>query len=254
MMKLIYFLRSLFHALWMVVTLTPWALLMLLASIFCSGSVVWKMAQLWLRQAMWALGWIVGMKVRVTGMENLPQGKTSRAILLAKHQSVLETFLLPILMPNQLAFVFKKELLYVPVFGWGLASMDMIHIDRSLGDKAFAKVVEQGKKYLGRGVWVIMYPEGTRAPRGERMHYKTGGTRLAVETGAPVVPIACATARVWPRKSLTKYPGTVEISIGKPIPSAGRDPIELMKEVEDWIEAEMRRIDPDACAGEAHVA
>jgi 1-acyl-sn-glycerol-3-phosphate acyltransferase len=91
-----------------------------------------------------------------------------------------------------------------------------------------------------------MFPEGTRIPRGEKGNYKTGGTRLAVETGAPVIPIAVTSAKCWPRKAFIKRPGTVEFSIGKPIPSVGREPEELMREVEAWIEAEMRRLDPDA--------
>ena len=121
----------------------------------------------------------------------------------------------------------------------------MIHIDRKQGKLAFAKVVEQGQRLLGQGTWVIMFPEGTRIPRGQVGQYKTGGTRLAVATGAPVVPIAVSSAKCWPRKSLMKYPGVVDVSIGKPISSEGRDPDELMGEVQSWIEAEMRRLDPE---------
>ncbi|MBX9873194.1 MAG: 1-acyl-sn-glycerol-3-phosphate acyltransferase, partial [Burkholderiaceae bacterium] len=150
------------------------------------------------------------------------------------------------LMPHPLAYVFKKELLYVPFFGWAMGRLDMIHIDRSQRNEAFAKVVAQGKALLARGVWIIMFPEGTRIPRGQQGTYKTGGTRLAVETGAPVIPIAVTSAKCWPRKAFIKRPGVVDVSIGRPIPSVGREPAELMKEVEAWIEAEMRRLDPDA--------
>jgi len=95
-------------------------------------------------------------------------------------------------------------------------------------------------------VWVIMFPEGTRIARGERGSYKSGGTRLAIETGAPVVPVAVTSARVWPRKAFIKRPGTVVVSIGQPIAVEGRKPEELMREVEEWIEAEMQRLDPEA--------
>jgi 1-acyl-sn-glycerol-3-phosphate acyltransferase len=149
-------------------------------------------------------------------------------------------------MPHPLAYVFKKELLYVPFFGWAMGRLDMIHIDRSQGNKAFGKVVSQGKTLLGRGVWIIMFPEGTRIPRGQQGVYKTGGTRLAIETGAPVIPIAVTSAKCWPRKAFVKRPGIVDVSIGKPIASEGREAGELMREVESWIEAEMRRLDPDA--------
>jgi len=153
---------------------------------------------------------------------------------------------MPTLMPHPLAYVFKKELLYVPFFGWAMGRLDMIHIDRSQGSLAFSKVVAQGKELLARGVWIIMFPEGTRIPRGQAGTYKTGGTRLAVATGAPVIPIAVSSAKCWPRKAFIKRPGVVDVSIGQPIPSAGREPAELMREVEAWIEAEMRRLDPEA--------
>jgi 1-acyl-sn-glycerol-3-phosphate acyltransferase len=126
--------------------------------------------------------------------------------------------------------------------------MDMIHIDRSQKAQAFNKVVEQGKRLLAQGIWVIMFPEGTRIPRGQKGTYKSGGTRLAIATGAPVIPIAVASAKCWPRKSFLKHPGIVDVSIGKPIPSEGRAADEMMREVEAWIEAEMRRLDPDAYA------
>jgi 1-acyl-sn-glycerol-3-phosphate acyltransferase len=134
----------------------------------------------------------------------------------------------------------------VPFFGWAIGRLDMIHIDRSQGPQAFAKVVAQGKDLLAQGIWIIMFPEGTRIPRGKKGNYKTGGTRLAVETGAPVIPIAVTSAKCWPRKAFIKHPGVVDVSIGKPIPSAGREPAELMREVENWIESEMHRLDAEA--------
>ena len=230
----------------MLVTVIPWGIIMVVASIRIRGNPLYWMAARWLGWAVDGARLILGIRVRVSGMENLPQGETSAAILLVKHQSTFETFLMPTLMPHPLAYVFKKELLYVPFFGWAMGRLDMIHIDRSQRTEAFAKVVAQGKALLARGVWIIMFPEGTRIPRGEKGTYKTGGTRLAVETGAPVIPIAVTSAKCWPRKAFIKRPGIVDVSIGRPISSAGRDPAELMQEVEAWIEAEMRRLDPDA--------
>ena len=240
------FIRSLLHALWMLVTVIPWAILMLVESIFRRGIPLYWRAATWLAMAMYGLRAICGVKWRVTGMENLPQGETSPAVLLVKHQSTLETFLMPVLMPHPLAYVFKKELLYVPFFGWAMGRLDMIHIDRSQRAQAFNKVVEQGRQLLAQGIWVIMFPEGTRIPRGQKGQYKNGGTRLAVQTGAPVIPVAVASAKCWPRKAFIKRPGIVDVSIGKPIPSEGREADELMREVEAWIEAEMRRLDPEA--------
>lgn len=244
-------LRSLVHGLWMLVTVIPWGIWMVLASIWSGGEAMYWKAARWLGWQIDALRIVCGVQVRVTGMENLPQGKTTPAILLVKHQSTLETFLIPTLMPHPLAYVFKRELIYIPFFGWAIGRMDMIHIDRSQRAQAFNKVVEQGKRLLAQGVWVIMFPEGTRIPRGQVGTYKSGGTRLAVATGAPVVPIAVSSAKCWPRKSFIKRPGVVDVSIGKPIPSDGRHPEELMREVQDWIESEMRRLDPEAYASEA---
>ncbi len=239
-------LRSVLHMLWMVVTLMPWASAVVVLSLVIRGAPLYWFATLWLRMAIWGARWILGIRVNVSGMENLPDGNTSAALLLAKHQSTFETFLLPTLMPHPLAYVFKRELLYVPFFGWAIGRLDMVHIDRSQRAAAFNRVVEQGRRLLSQGVWVTMFPEGTRTERGVSGRYKSGGPRLAVATGAPVIPIAITSGKVWPRKAFIKRPGTVEVSIGRPIPSAGRDPEDLLREVEGWIEAEMRRLDPEA--------
>ncbi len=238
--------RSLLHFLWMGLTVIPWATVVVVTSPFLSPTRVYWMCAGWLKAAVWGGKVILGIHNKVIGFENLPTGTTSPAILLVKHQSTWETFSMVALMPHPLAYVFKKELLYVPFFGWAMARMDMIHIDRSRGREAFGKVVAQGKRLLAQGTWIIMFPEGTRIPRGEKGQYKNGGTRLAIETGAPVIPVAVTSAKCWPRKAFIKTPGTVEFSIGKPIPSQGREPDELMREVEAWIEAEMRRLDPEA--------
>lgn len=245
-MFLLNLLRSILHTLFMAVTVVPWALAVLIAAPFLNSTQIYWMCAGWLKLAVNGGTFILGIKNHVIGFENLPVGSTAPAVLLVKHQSTWETFCMPALMPHPLAYVFKKELLYVPFFGWAMGRMDMIHIDRSKRAQAFNKVVEQGQRLLNQGTWVIMFPEGTRIPRGQKGSYKNGGTRLAVETGAPVIPIAVTSAKCWPRKAFIKQPGTVEFSIGKPIPSAGREPDELMREVEAWIEAEMRRLDPDA--------
>jgi 1-acyl-sn-glycerol-3-phosphate acyltransferase len=245
-MILINLLRAVLHTLFMAVTVVPWALAVLVAAPFLNSTQIYWMCAGWLKLAVNSGKLILGIRNDIIGYENLPVGSTAPAVLLLKHQSTWETFCMPALMPHPLAYVFKKELLYVPFFGWAMGRMDMIHIDRSKRAQAFNKVVEQGQRLLNQGTWVIMFPEGTRIPRGQKGTYKSGGTRLAVETGAPVIPIAVTSAKCWPRKAFIKKPGTVEFSIGKPIPSQGREPDELMREVEAWIEAEMRRLDPDA--------
>ena len=238
--------RSVLHMLWMIITVIPWATFVVIVAPFVSSTRIYWICAGWLKLSVRSGELILGIRNRVTGMENLPQGATDPAVLLVKHQSTWETFTMPAIMPHPLAYVFKRELLRVPFFGWAIGRMDMIHIDRGRRAEAFAKVVQQGRRLLDQGVWVIMFPEGTRIPRGEKGKYRSGGTRLAIECGAPVIPIAVTSAKVWPRKAFVKRPGIVDISIGPAIPSAGRKPDELMREVEAWIEAEMLRLDPEA--------
>jgi len=245
MSKMIAALRSLLFVLWMAVTVIPWAVFSLVASIFLRGTPLYWFTTFWLRLAIIGCRVICGVRYQVKGMENLPDGPV---ILLCKHQSTWETFAFPTLMPRPLCYVFKRELLYIPFFGWAMARLDMVHIDRSKRAEAWARVAAQGQQYMSQGNWVIMFPEGTRTPRGGQGVYKSGGTRLAVTTGAPVLPIAVSSARCWPRKSFLVSPGLVTVSLGPLIPSAGREADELMREVEGWIEAEMRRIDPEAYA------
>lgn len=239
--------RSILHMLWMGITVVPYTLAILLVRLFgASSRTRYRIARAWLKLSVDSAGVIMGIRTRITGMEHLPTQENQGVVLLVKHQSTYETFLMPAIMPRPLAYVFKKELLRVPFFGWSIGSLDMIHIDRGQGVRAFVKVVQQGRALLARGTWVIMFPEGTRIERGQVGQYKIGGTRLAIDAGVPVVPVAVTSARVWPRKAFIKRPGVVDVSIGQPIPSVGRKPDELMREVEDWIEAEMRRLDPEA--------
>ena len=239
-------LRSILHLLWMAVTIVPWALTVLVVSLFASPTRIYWLCAGWLKVAVDGGTAILGIQNRITGFENLPVGTTAPAVLLVKHQSTWETLVMPAIMPHPLAYVFKKELLWVPFFGWSMARMDMIHIDRSQGAQAFKKMVAEGKRLLAQGTWIIMFPEGTRIPRGQAGEYKTGGARMAIQCGVPVIPIAVTSAKCWPRKAFIKSPGIVDISIGKPISSEGRRPDELMQEVKEWIEAEMRRLDPEA--------
>lgn len=245
-MLVLSFLRSALHMLFMAVTVVPWALAVVVAAPFMSRTRVYWWCARWLKLAVDSGGWIMGIHNHVIGYENLPTAANAPAVLLVKHQSTWETFAMPALMPHPLAFVFKKELLRVPFFGWAMACMDMIHIDRSKRSQAFRQLQEQGQRLLDQGTWVIMFPEGTRIERGQQGQYQTGGAWLAVKTGAPVIPVAVTSAKCWPRKAFIKRPGVVEISIGPAIPSTGRKPEELMAEVETWIETEMRRLDPQA--------
>ena len=245
MLKII---RSLLVFAYLVITLIPAATVLLLLSVFGRGGFIyWKIGVPYLSGVIEAARIIGGVRYRVQGQEILNRLHASgeRVILCPKHQSTWETFFLPSIAPNPLSYVFKKELLWIPLFGWALYRLDMIYIDRSKRKEAWNKVAEQGVKLMDKGNWVIMFPEGTRTVPGVDPAYKTGATRLAVATGAKVVPIAITSGRCWPRASFALTPGTIDVCIGEPIDSAGRSPDELMREVKVWIEGKMRELDPE---------
>ncbi|HEX6362093.1 MAG TPA: lysophospholipid acyltransferase family protein [Albitalea sp.] len=252
MRPVLWSLRSALFVAWLVATVIPWALVSIVASIFMRGTPLYWLTIVWLRMAVLGARHLCGVRWRVLGAENLHEAdRRGPIVLLAKHQSTWETFAFPVLMPHPLCYVFKQELLLIPFFGWAMARLDMIHIDRSRRAEAWAKVAEQGRRLMAQGNWIIIFPEGTRTPRGRQGHYKTGGARLATATGTAVLPIAVTSARCWPRKSFMLRPGVIDVSIGPVMPSEGREPEALMRDVERWIEGEMRRLDPEAYAGEA---
>jgi 1-acyl-sn-glycerol-3-phosphate acyltransferase len=238
--------RSGVFVLFMALTVVPFSLAVLLASVVFGGSLAYSIAKSWLGLSVWAARLICGVRWRVHGQSNLPNHPV---VVLSKHQSTWETFALPMLCPKPLAFVFKRELIFIPFFGWVLWRLDMVHIDRSSRIEAWSRIAEQGRQLLAKGHWVIMFPEGTRSARGPlpgKGKYKTGGARLAVETQTPVLPIAVTSARCWPRKSFVLRPGVIDVSIGPPIATGELSPNALMTEVQGWIESEMRRLDAQA--------
>lgn len=199
---------------------------------------------------LWWLEKTCGLGFEVEGREHI---LSTPAIVMAKHQSAWETIALQVLFLPQ-TWVLKRELLWIPIFGWGLALLEPIAIDRRAGRRAMDQVLAQGADRLERGVWVVIFPEGTRVPPGTRGHYHMGGALLAERTGRPVVPVAHNAGELWPRRSLRKYPGTVRVVIGPPIPSAGRRAAEILADVENWIEGTMTRIEGPRGRGEDPVA
>ena len=247
--RLMGFLRSSLVFLWMALTVIPLASLIILATPFSSADARWwYLARPWLRGAIAAVRLIGRVDYTVSGEEWLPDSNDNQRIILCpKHQSTWETFFFASRMPHPLAYVFKRELLFIPFFGWAMACLNMIHIDRSARGEAWNKVASLGERLMDRGKWVIMFPEGTRSERGKSGSYKTGAARLSIATDASIVPIAVSSGRCWPRKSFRFIPGTISVSIGRPIsPQIGESSADLMERVSLWIENEMRRIDPDA--------
>jgi 1-acyl-sn-glycerol-3-phosphate acyltransferase len=232
------FLRSLLYFLFLCVTVIPYAFACLL---WAPLPLRWRyqLTAGWPRLAVWAAATICGIRWQVKGSENLPAGPT---ILLSKHQSAWETLFFTAYLPRQVCFVYKKELHYIPFFGWGLALLRMIPIDRSKGRDAFEQVLRQGRARLGEGRWPLLFPEGTRVAPGKMARFKRGGALLAARTGTPVVPIAHNAGECWQRKAFIKRPGLITVSIGPAIDAKGIPPEALNRKVHDWIEKEMKNL------------
>lgn len=188
---------------------------------------------------MWLLRVICGIRMEVRGRENVPR---QPCIILSKHQSAWETFALQTVFPPQV-WVLKRELLWMPFFGWGLALLNPIAINRGEGKQAIRQLLAQGKERLDQGFSVVIFPEGTRMPYGVRGKYKIGGAMLGASSGALVVPVAHNAGKFWGRRAFVKHPGTIVMSVGKPIDPAGLTVDEINRRAEEWIEAEMLKLD-----------
>ena len=202
----------------------------------------YRMAASWCRTNLLAARVICGIRWEVKGLENVPSDTRAHPhIVMSKHSSTWETLSLNFYFPP-LAFVAKKELLKLPFFGWAFALASPITIDRKAGTDAMQQIVAQGRERFRTGFWFVVYPEGTRIRAGTRAKYKTGGARLAIEMGVPILPVAHNAGWLWPKGILGKRPGEITMVFGKPIPSTGRHPGELTAEIERWIEGEVARL------------
>jgi len=188
---------------------------------------------------LWLLRVLCGLRYQIDGIENLPLGP---CIVMSKHQSTWETLALRGLMQPAQSWVLKKELMQLPIFGWGLRFARSIPIDRAAGRRAVLKVVEDGKARLAEGRYVVIFPEGTRTAPGERRKYGMGGGVLAERSGAEVIPIAHNAGVFWRRRGVKKYPGTIRVVIGPAISSGGKKAAEIMQEVETWIEGQQENL------------
>jgi len=233
--------RSLVFALFQVIV-TPIYAIAVLLMFWLPPLPRFRFISVWCRIMLWGGRWICGIRHRVIGAENIPRGEHVPAhIVMSKHSSTWETLALNMFFPP-LAFVAKKELLKLPFFGWAFSLASPITIDRKAGIDAMQQIVTQGRERIGQGFWFVVYPEGTRIRAGTRAKYKTGGARLAITLGLPLIPVAHNAGYLWPKGVLGKRPGTVTISFGKPISPAGKSLPQLAAEVEKWIEDEVARL------------
>ena len=186
----------------------------------------------WNRFNIWWLEKTCGIRYVVVGRENIP---STNAIVLCKHQSAWETLALPLCLPP-LAFVVKRELLWIPFFGWGLALVEPIAINRLARQKAIYQLLIQGRERLESGRWVVVFPEGTRISAGSKGVYALGGALLAERTGYTVIPVAHNAGECWPRRQFLKYSGTIHLTFGPAIESTGKSASEIGALAESWIE------------------
>lgn len=226
-------LRSVLFALALVLVTPPYAVVALLGFPL-PRMARYRLISAWSRLVVWLAWWICGIRWKIEGRRHLPD---EPAVILSQHQSAWETLAFQEIFPPQV-LVLKRELLWIPFFGWGLALMSPIAINRARGMAALREMARQGRERLAQGFWVVIFPEGTRVSPGEKRAYHQGGAWLAVNCGVPVVPVAHNAGRLWPRNAFLKRAGTVTVRIGPPIATLGREPKDVIAEARAWIEAQ----------------
>lgn len=234
---LVLLLRSL--AFWIVFTLSIVIYSSLLLFTFpISLRIRWVLVQSWVYFILWWLRITCNLSHEVRGSENIPD---VAGIVFAKHQSTWETIALQMIFPQQV-WVAKRELLWIPFFGWALTLMKCIAIKRGSGQAAVRQLVTQGKQRLKEGLWIVIFPEGTRVPAGQKGQYRIGGAILAEQSGYPIIPVAHNAGEYWPKRSFIKKPGVIQVRIGKPIYSEGKSAQVILSDAADWIEKQMSEI------------
>lgn len=226
-----------------------YAVLQTITAIFFSllGVLLWplpfkwryKVVSHWAVTNLWLLKVICGIRYEVEGEELIPD---EPCVVLCKHQSAWETLALQAIFPPQV-WVLKRELLWIPFFGWGLASLNPIAIDRKAGRKALQQVVEQGKDRLKSGAWVVVFPEGTRVAPGTMKKFGIGGARLATDSGHSVIPVVHDAGKIWPKDGFIKHPGVIKLKIGAKIPTQGKTATEINDIVFEWMQTEMAMLE-----------
>jgi 1-acyl-sn-glycerol-3-phosphate acyltransferase len=199
---------------------------------------LFAMARWWAERLFWVLEHLCGLTFVVEGRERIPAGAH---IVMSNHASAWETIALFVIFPPH-CWVLKRELLWIPFVGWGLKVLQPIAIDRGAGHRAVNQVVDQGRRRLAAGIWIVIFPEGTRVAAGETKKFGVSGALLATSTGHLVVPLSHDAGKFWPRRGMVKKAGTIRVVIGEPIPSAGKKPRELNEEVRQAIDAGLAKI------------
>lgn len=226
-------LRSILFTTFFLLFTLAYAVFFVIVSVALPYRARFALARIWGQVLLGALRGICRLDYRVEGRENIPAGAH---VALMKHSSSWETFAQAVILPPQ-AWVLKRELLWIPVVGWGIRQLGAIAIDRGAGSTAVRQMIQQGRQRLADGMWVVVFPEGTRMPPGETRRYGVGGVALAAEAGVLVLPVAHNSGYFWPRRGWLKRPGTIRVVIGRPIAAQGRDVRDVNEEAQRFIEA-----------------
>lgn len=238
------FIGSLLFSLFMIIT-TIMIGVVLLATFFLPFKMRSFFTTIYAKSNIIALRVFCGIKHEVKGLENIPN---EPCIIFSKHQSTWETLALQLVFPAQ-TFIVKRELMWVPFFGWGLAMLKPVAIDRKAGRNAMEQVVKQGRERLEQGIWLVIFPEGHRYKPGTKTKYKKGAGVLAEKTGYPVIPVAHNAGEFWRKKQFVKTPGIVKMHIGQVISTKGKRAEDIVEEGRQWIESELHKINPDVHPG-----
>lgn len=233
------FLASLLFSVWMVVSACVCATAIVVCA-FASRQRRFRLVQIWASGIVGALKLLCGLNHVVEGEEHIPSGP---AVVMLKHASAWETIVEVLVFPLQ-TWVLKRELIWIPLIGWAIGLLGAIPINRKGKTGAVRQVIEKGTQRLDAGMNVMIFPEGTRVPPGSERRYGRSGAMLAVSAGRPVVPVAHNAGDYWPRRRVSKRPGTIRMCIGPPIETDGKDAETVNAEVKRWIDAKMREISP----------
>lgn len=232
--------RSLIYYTLLALTIAAFGLPLALFGWVLPNSVNQAVCRRWALSNLWLQGVVCGLNYQAEGLQHIPQD--APVIVMSKHQSAWETIALRGLISNDQAWVLKRELIWLPVFGWALATTRPIAIDRNAGRKAARQVIDQGMRRLAEGATIIIFPEGTRTEPGTRRKYAIGGGLLAEKSKRPVVPIAHNAGVFWKRRGLRKLPGTIRVIVGSPILTEGKSAAAITRDVEQWIEARQQEL------------
>ncbi len=223
------FLRSLLYFIGSIVSLILVALCGIFL-IFSPYPIRYKIISKWAVFCVWWINITLNIKINVIGRENIPK---SPCVIVSNHQSTFEVLAFQTLFPSQ-TWVLKKELLWLPVFGWNLALLKPIVIDRGYKLRALKKVISQGCDRLKNGIFVIIFPEGTRQPENQLGHYQNGAVAIAKKSGHDLLPVYHNSGKLWPKGGFVKQPGTITVVIGKAITAEDRVATELTEEIRSW--------------------